>query len=164
MRYFTLNWKVKESLILPVRVSKERRDILPGFRSEPPQEDSQGCRTAPRPFPRSSSHIRNCCSAKRRGRENSVQHAGPTMTRALPSALTRMPPARCRKARRRRWGASWSRFCEYAGAPKKRENPSFPVALFSPTESKSTSQFAACFLTHPTHEKTPQISQPAGFH
>ena len=29
------------------------------------------------PFPRSSSHVRDRRSAKRRGRENSVQHAGP---------------------------------------------------------------------------------------
>ena len=31
----------------------------------------------PYPFPRSSSHIRDRRSAKRRRRENSVQHAGP---------------------------------------------------------------------------------------
>lgn len=50
-------------------------------------EDSEGCRITPHPFPRSSSHVRDRCSAERRGRENGVQHARPLRRGLYPAHL-----------------------------------------------------------------------------
>ena len=52
-----------------------------------------------------------------------------TMTQASPCALTRTPPARCRRARRRRWEVLWNRYCEHT-QKHRRKGKALPLRCF----------------------------------
>ena len=54
---------------------KTGRDVPPGFGSQHPQEDFEGCRAGTPEISRLASHIRNVGAAKWRGRENRIQYA-----------------------------------------------------------------------------------------
>ena len=58
---------------------QEVRDCLDKLqrRSQPPQEDPEGRRTAPHPLPRSAAHLRHHSPSERCGCQDGVLYAGP---------------------------------------------------------------------------------------
>ena len=65
----------KQSMDVPI--PENRGNVPPGFGSQHPQEDFEGCRAGTPEISRLETHIRNVGAPERRGRENGIQYARP---------------------------------------------------------------------------------------